>query len=194
LHLSSTGIIKYEDKEDYRSNHGDAAQCSESQRDKNDGTFECASKQMRPHKISTAVESYPADKVLVFSGKSNQRRLHTKKRGEGEQECVLGSPSSFSYRNNLFTELQSRIDGIELADEWDANQERNGGSDVESDDDTHQGVNEDDDSGAPFRKAMPQAMPLVLDGGSLFAELTKSTIAFAASEGEGEEVVLGDSL
>ena len=184
LHLSSTGTITYEEKEDHRSIQNDVDQHAEHQKGKNDGTFECASEELSSKTISNAISTHPTDKTIIFSGRASRRRLHDKKREKDNQE--VGAPSSSSYRNNLFTELQSRIDMIELADEWDVHQEREGGSDAELDDDDHQeGANGDDETKAPMRKAMP----LVLDSSSLFTELKESTIAVASGE---DEVVLGD--
>ena len=180
LHLSSTGIIKYQDKEEVQSNQDDATKLSESQRGKNDGTYECATENISSLNMSNAIDVHPSDKTIVFSGKANRcRRLHDKKSDMDKHE--LGAPASSSYRSNLFTELQSRIDNIELADEWDANQEAENGSDSESD---LCEVIEDDD---PSSIATKKAMPMALDAGSLFAEL-KSTIVFGTSEGD----VFGD--
>ena len=184
LHLASTGTITYEDEEDLCLNQHDKAQGTEYQRSKNDGTFECANEQVSSQKISNAIAAHPTDKTIVFSGRAN-RRLRDEKSGKDGQDFNAPSPSL--YRNNLFTELQSRIEMIELADEWDAHQEREGGSDTEGDNDVTQGVNEDDEF--EFRTSMRRAMPLVLGGGSLLEELKESTVVVAESE---NEVVLGD--
>ena len=170
MHLSSTGIIKYhEEEEDDQSNQDDATKISESRRSKNDGTYECATENISLLKISNVIDAHPSDKTIVFSGKASRRRLHDKKGDRDKHE--LDAPASLSScRSNLFTELQSRIDNIELADEWDANQEAEDGSDSE--------VIEDGDPSSATNKAMPMG----LNGGSLLAEL-KSTIAVGASEG-----------
>ena len=187
LHLASTGTITYEDEEDLCLNQDDKAQGTEYQRSKNDGTFEYATstEQMSSQKISNAIAAHPTDKTIVFSGRANRRRLRDEKSGKDGQD--FNAPSSSSYRNNLFTELQSRIEMIELADEWDAHQERKGGSDTEGVEDVPHDVNEDDEF--EFRTSMRRAMPLVLGGGSLLEELKESTVAVAESE---NEVVLGD--
>ena len=170
LHLSSTGIIKYhEEEDDVRSNQDDATKISESRRGKNDGTYECATENISLANISNGIDAHPSDKTIIFSGKASRRRLHDKKVDRDKHE--LDAPASLSsYRSNLFTELQSRIDNIELADEWDANQEAEDGSDSE--------VIE----GGDLSSATNKAMPMGLNGGSLLAEL-KSTIAVGSSEG-----------
>lgn len=183
-HLASTGTIKYEDEEDFCLNQYDKAQGAEYQRSKNDGTFECANEQVSSQKISNgAIAAHPTDKTIVFSGKANRRRLRDKKSGKDGQDS--NAPQSSSYRNNLFTELQSRIDMIELADEWDAHQEREDRSDTERDEDVPQGVNEDDE----IRTSVRRAMPLVLGGGSLLEELKESTVAVAETQCKNEVVV-----
>jgi hypothetical protein len=169
LHLSSTGIIKYhEADDDVQSNQDDTANISESQRSKNDGTYECATENISLLNISNVIDAHPSDKTIVFSGKASRRRLHDEK-GDRDKHELDAPASSSSHRSNLFTELQSRIDNIELADEWDANQEAEDGSDSDIED------------GDP-RSATNKAMPMGLNGGSLLAEL-KSTIAVGASEG-----------
>ena len=187
LHLASTGTIKYEDEEDSCLNQDDKAQgTQEYQRSKNDdGTFESATEQISSQKISNAIAAHPTDKTIVFSGRANRRRLRDEKNDKHDQES--NAPYSSSCRNNLFTELQSRIDMIELADEWDAHQEeREDGSDTEGDDDGSQGVNNEDDK---IRTSMRRAMPLVLSGVALLEELKESTVAVVESE---NEVVLGE--
>ena len=168
LHLSSTGIIKYhEEDDDVQSNQDDATKISESKRSKYDGTYECATENISLLNISNVIDAHPSDKTIVFSGKASRRRLHDKKGDRDKHE--LDAPASLSsYRSNLFTELHSRIGNIELADEWDANQEAEDGSDSDIED------------GDP-RSATNKAMPMGLNGGSLLAEL-KRTIAVGASE------------
>ena len=168
MHLSSTGIIKYhEEDDDVQSNQDDATKISESQRSKYDGTYECATENISLLNISNVIDAHPSDKTIVFSGKASRRRLHDKKGDRDKHE--LDAPASLSsYRSNLFTELHSRIGNIELADEWDANQEAEDGSDSDIED------------GDP-RSATNKAMPMGLNGGSLLAEL-KRTIAVGASE------------
>ena len=186
LHLASTGTIKYEDEEDFCLNQDDKAQgTQEYQWSKNTGTFESAAEQISSKKNSNAIALHPADKTIVFSGRANRRRLRDEKSDKHDQES--NAPSSSSCRNNLFTELQSRIDMIELADEWDAHQERENGSDTEGDDDDgSQGANNEDDK---IRTSTRRAMPLVLGGVALLEELKESTVAVAESE---NEVVLGE--
>ena len=173
LYLTSNGYVKSRREDQEKHVKQDDSGEDMRRRSNTTGTYEVGADKAYLQNVSN-IDPHPEGRTVIFSGKASRRRPEMRERHPQLQDIP--------HRTDLFSELQNRINSIELADEWDAYPDEE--SSIDSDSDCLQdSVNKDHHSGAT------KALPFAIAGasGSLFEEL-KSTIRNAC----GDEMVLGD--